>query len=357
MMAALLTGPVAITVSEVPTPQAGEDELLLRVDACGICGTDVRTYRNGDPRAPYPWLLGHEVVGTVVQVGRGAASRVAVKEGDRVFVASILSCGTCRWCRAGRHNLCTLHHLLGFAPYPGAYAEYMVVPEIALKNVFPLPPGSAPEACTQADPFSNVINGQEILEVNLGDAVVVIGAGPIGCMHAHVARLRGAARVLMFDVAAERLALSRQAVPDPGVTFHHASGDAAVETVLDATGGEGAQRVVVACSSHEAQQDALRMAGKQARVLYFGGLPKHRPTIEFDSNILHYGEVTVCGSYGATLPQMQTALEMISSGRVAMDRIVTHRLPLSHAGEAFRLLDQGQALKAVVVPDQGFQVT
>ena len=357
MKAALLTGPLAITVSEIPQPQAGEHEVLLRVDACGICGTDVRTYRNGDPRAPYPWLMGHEVVGTVVQIGREAADSVTVKEGDQVFVASILSCGSCRWCRAGRHNLCTLHHLLGFAPFPGAYAEYMVVPEIALKNVFPLPRGGAPEICTQADPFSNVINGQEILGVSLGDVVVVIGAGPIGCMHAHVARLRGASRVLMFDVAAERLVLSQQAVPDPGVSFHHASGDAAVEAVLDATGNEGAQRVVVACSSHEAQQTALRMAGKQARVLYFGGLPKSRPTIQFDSNILHYREVTVCGSYGATLPQMQTALEMIASGRVAMERIVTHRLPLSRADEGFRLLDQGQALKAVIVPDGGARGT
>lgn len=352
MNAAYLTAPRSIEVRETAAPEPPRDGLLLEVEACGICGTDLRTWRHGDLRAPCPWALGHEVVGIVRQVGDAATGIDNVKEGDRVFVASILACGECAWCRAGKHNMCGSQELLGYRPHPGAYAGYVAAPRAALRGVFPVPPGTAPHLATQADPLSNVINGQEILDVQLGDVVVVIGSGPIGCMHAHLALLRGASRVVMFDVADNRLRLARTVFPEGTVSFHNASGDAAVDVVMDATAGCGAERVIVACSSHDAQQDALRMAGRQATVLYFGGLPKSRPTIEFDSNILHYREVRVAGSYGANLRQMGAALAMIASGRIPMDRIVTHRFPLSHTAEAFGVLDAGAALKAVVVPDQ-----
>lgn len=351
MRAGVLSEVGRVEVREVPDPSPGEGELLLRVVACGICGTDVRTFANGDPRAPVPWILGHEVVGTVERVGSRAADEVEVAEGDLVFVASILSCGRCEWCRAGKHNLCELHQLLGYDPFPGAYAEYFAVPRIGLRNVFRVPEGLAPEVVTIADPLSNTINGQEILDAGLGDVVVVIGAGPIGCMHAAIARARGAARVLLFDVSEGRVELAEKVLGNDRVECAAATGAEMVSAVEKATGGRGADRIVVACSSGEAQQDALRMTAKEARVVYFGGLPKHRPTIEFDSNVLHYREVQVAGAYGASLRQMDEALRMLATEEVPGDRLVTHRIPLSEIGSAFDALRSGEALKAVIFPD------
>jgi L-iditol 2-dehydrogenase len=350
MRAGVLTDVGTIEVREVPDAEAGEDQLLLRVVACGICGTDVRTFSHGDPRAPVPWILGHEVVGVVEEVGSRAADEVDVAQGDLVFVASILSCGRCEWCRAGKSNLCELHELLGYDPHPGAYAERFVVPRIALRGVFRVPEGLAPEVATIADPLSNTINGQEILGAGLGDTVVVIGAGPIGCMHAAIARSRGAAQVLVFDVSEDRAELARKVLGNDRVETAAATGDAMVDAVMEATGGRGAERIVVACSSHEAQQDALRMTAKEAKVVYFGGLPKHRPTIEFDSNVLHYREVQVAGAYGANLRQMDDALRMLADEQIPGDRLVTHKVPLEEIGSAFQALVSGEALKAVILP-------
>jgi L-iditol 2-dehydrogenase len=350
MRAGVLTDVGRIEVREVPDPVPGDDEILLDVVACGICGTDVRTFVNGDPRAPVPWILGHEITGRVASLGPRAADEVNATEGDLVFVASILSCGRCEWCRAGAHNLCELHHLLGFDPYPGAYAERFVVPRLGLKNVFRLPDGLGPEVATIADPLSNTINGQEILGAGLGHTVVLIGAGPIGCMHAALARSRGAERVLVFDVADERIELARKVLGDDRVEYF--SGNDMVGAVERATDGRGADRVVVACSSGDAQEDALKMTAKQAKVVYFGGLPKHKPTISFDSNVLHYGEVQVAGAYGANLRQMHEALRMLAAEQIPGERLLTHRVPLDDIGEVFETLRRGEALKAVVMPGQ-----
>ncbi len=185
---------------------------LLRVEACGICGTDARTFFNGDPKAPSPWQLGHEPVGVLEQVGPKADLPPGVAEGDRVFLGSILTCGECRWCAEGFQNLCEHHLLYGYDPYPGAYAELAAVPPIATKNLIPLPPELPSDLATVADPFACALNGIEQLDVRLGDTVVIIGTGPIGCWQAVMARDRGASRVYLTDVSGDRLKVALDAV-------------------------------------------------------------------------------------------------------------------------------------------------
>ncbi|TMK48880.1 MAG: alcohol dehydrogenase, partial [Actinobacteria bacterium] len=208
MRAAFMTGVNAVEVRETDEPKLDPAGAVLNVEACGICGTDARTFFNGDPGAPAPWVLGHEPVGTLEDVGPDADLPPGISKGDRVFLGSILTCGECRWCVDGFQNLCEHHLLYGYDPFPGAYSERAAVPPIAMKNLIKLPPELPSDLATVADPFACALNGIEALDIRLGDTVVIVGSGPIGCWQAVMARDRGASRVYLTDVSAERLEIA-----------------------------------------------------------------------------------------------------------------------------------------------------
>jgi len=210
--AAFMTGVGTVEVRDAGEPALDPRGALLRVEACGVCGTDARTFFNGDPGAPAPWILGHEPVGVLERVGPDAELPPGVKEGARVFLGSILTCGTCAQCTEGFQNLCEHHLLYGYDPFPGAYAELAAVPPIATGNLIPLPHDLPSDLATVVDPFACALNGVEVLDVRLGDSVVVLGAGPIGCWQAVMARDRGAGRVFLCDVNRRRLDVALGAV-------------------------------------------------------------------------------------------------------------------------------------------------
>ena len=337
-----------VKIEDVAEPSLHPAGAVLRVEACGVCGTDARTFFNGDPRAPAPWLLGHEPVGVLVEVGPEADLPPGVTKGGRVFLGSILTCGECRWCLEGFQNLCERHELYGYAPYPGAYAELAPVPPISTKNLIPLPDDLPSDLATVADPFACALNGIEVADIRLGDTVVILGAGPIGCWQTLLARDRGAARVYLTDVSRDRLDLALEAV-GRFVDDAWMAGDGA-DPVLSRTGGAGAERVIVAAPSKQAQQDALEMAAKRARVVYFAGLPKHDSVSPLDMNQLHYKELAVLGAYGATHRQYRVTMGYLSRRREDLAPIVTHRFPLDRIAEAFATIRSGSGLKMVIVP-------
>ena len=356
MRAAFMTGRGEVEVREAEEPTADQRGAVLRVEACGICGTDARTFFNGDPRAPAPWVLGHEPVGILEQVGPEAALPPGVKQGDRVFLGSILTCGQCRQCIDGYQNLCEHHLLYGYDPFPGAYAELAAVPPIAVKNLIPLPHDLAPDLATVVDPFACALNGIEVLDVGLGDTVVILGAGPIGCWQAVMARDRGAGRVFLCDVNRQRLDGALRAVGAlvddawaVGADTGSGPGDGVAE-VLSRTGGAGAERVSVAAPSKQAQQAALEMAAKRARVVYFAGLPKHDPVSPLDMNQLHYKELAVLGAYGATHRQYRITMDYLNRRRDELAAVVTHRFPLERISDAFETIRSGEGLKMVILP-------
>ncbi|HWD42455.1 MAG TPA: alcohol dehydrogenase catalytic domain-containing protein [Actinomycetota bacterium] len=350
MRAAFMTGLNQVEVRQAEEPALDPAGAVLRVEACGICGTDARTFFNGDPRAAAPWILGHEPVGTLERVGADAVLPPGVEPGGRVFLGSILTCGQCRQCIDGRQNLCEHHLLYGYDPFPGAYAELAAVPPIAVKNLIPLPPDLPSELATVVDPFACALNGIEVLEVGLGDTVLILGAGPIGCWQAVMARDRGAGRVFLSDVSGSRLDLALAAVGGFVDDAWVAGEDNGLSALQERTGGAGAERISVAAPSKQAQQAALEMAAKRARVVYFAGLPKHDPVSPLDMNQLHYKELAILGAYGATTRQYRITMEYLNRRRKELAPVVTHQFPLERIGEAFETIRSGAGLKMVVVP-------
>lgn len=345
-----MTAVNAVEVRETEEPKLEPGGALLRVEACGICGTDARTFFNGDPRAPVPWVLGHEPVGILEEVSPEAALPSGVTRGSRVFLGSILTCGDCRWCVDGYQNVCEHHLLYGYDPFPGAYAEIAAVPPIGTKNLIPLPPDLPSDLATVADPFACALNGVEVLDVGLGDTVVILGAGPIGCWQAVMCRDRGAGRVYLSDVSADRLGIALGVVGRFVDDAWVAGEDNGVEEVMARTGGRGAERISVAAPAKPAQQAALEMAAKRARVVYFAGLPKHDPVSPLDMNQLHYKELAILGAYGATHRQYRITMGYLDRRKDDLAGVVTHRFPLERIAEAFETIRSGAGLKMVIQP-------
>ena len=352
MRAAIWDGPGAMSVGTVPDAVCPEDGVLLRVTACGICGTDVRTFFNGDRRITPPWVLGHEISGELIEIGPRAAEELAqmgLGVGEHVHCISTLWCGRCRLCRSGNEHLCEHAGLMGF-DYQGAYADLVAIPQVALKNLFRIPAGLSDAHATFADPLSDAICGHKDIAVGLDDTVAVVGAGPVGTAHAAIARLEGAGQVLLLETAAARLDLARAILGDKRMRYIDTSDTAGIAAVRGVTDDIGADVVIVACSSDTAQEEAMEMAAPRGRVLFFGGLPKGTTHIRFPSNVLHYREVQVHGSYASRHRDQVHALDMLADDIGGLRSVVSDVVDLDSAPAAFARIRAGEVLKVVVQP-------
>ena len=346
MQAAVYRGKEAIVIEEVATPTIGAGELLVEVEACTVCGVDLRTFRHGDAKITPPRILGHEFCGRVVE---SAAPDANVKVGDRVVMYIVIACGRCKYCQDGRANLCIQRTTMSYH-HDGAFARYVRIPAaaVAARQVYRVPDHVLPEHAALSEPLGCVLNAHARLNIGFRDTVAVIGAGPIGIMHAVAARLRGAKQVIMVETSAERLELAKRfpidaTVRSDGTTSH-------IDEVRRLTDGEGPSVVIVACGVGQAQADALEMAGKAARVEFFGGLPKSKPMATLNTNHIHYKELTISGSYSEKRSDFESAMGIVFSGRFPSADLVTTKLPLSRICEAFPLMEQGSALKVSIAP-------
>jgi L-iditol 2-dehydrogenase len=334
-----------LRVEDALVPAAGPGELLVKVVACSVCGTDVKIFYHGHRLLEPPRVIGHEIAGVVVAAGDGV---VGWSVGDRVQLIAAVPCGECRPCKAGLGNICDNLRSIGYH-FDGGYAEYVVVPEIALRagGVNRVPASLTLEAAALTEPLACVLNGQELARVGAGDDVVVIGAGPIGCMHVRLARARGAARVTLVELSQERLELAATRV-QPDVVVK--GGPEAVAAVQRETDGRGADVVIVAAASRIAQAQAVDMAAKRGRVSLFGSLPEDDRHLPLDSNAVHYRELQVVGAANSTPAQNTAALELIADGRVRVDDLITATLPLESVHEAIDAMRRGSGLKSVIAP-------
>ncbi len=346
MKAATYHGKADLRVENIADPSLTEGEILLAIEACSVCGTDLRTYRNGDKKITPPRVLGHEFCGKVIESRNPSAN---VQVGDRVVMYIVLSCGECKYCRAGRENLCISRTTMSYH-YDGAFAPYVKVPARAVRrgSLFKVTTDQSSQQMSLAEPLGCVTNAHTHLGIGLQDRVAVIGAGPIGAMHAVLARLQGAQSVHLFDINQKRLDMMTRFDID-GTILSDQEGSHLAQA-LELTAGEGFDVVIVAVSSAFAQADALEIAGKGARVEFFGGLPKSNPTALLNTNHLHYKELMVSGSYSEKISDFRTAYHLIQSGRFPADRFITHELPLERIHESFTMMESGEALKVCINP-------
>ena len=334
MRVAVYHGRGRIALEERPDPVAGPGELVVRVRACGLCGSDLMGWYQ-DPRAPV--VLGHEPAGEVVEAGEGAP----FSAGARVFVHHHVPCMTCALCRAGRHTLCERFRATRIDP--GGLAEMIRVPaENAALDVLALPDALPDWAATLVEPLGCVIHGQRMAGVGPGSRVAVVGAGAMGLLEIGAARAAGAAAVAAVEPREDRRAAALAA----GAVAAFPLPDAAA--VADALGGP-AHQVFVCTSSADAIASALPLAGPAGVVQLFAP-PRPGTPVPLDLGATFFREVTIQSTYSAGPLDTRDALAQLASGAIDPGPLVSHRLPLAEVEEAFRLARSGEATKVVVEP-------
>lgn len=346
MKAIVYHAPQDIRVEDLADPRCGEDELLVKVDACAVCGTDLKTFNHGNPRITPPLTMGHEFTGIVAEAG--PRSKGEFKPGERIVMATSISCGQCFYCRKGWTNLCVSLAPMGFT-YPGGMAEQVVIPGQALKNghVVRTPQDMPAQHAALAEPVSCAVNSIGQCEMEAGATVLVLGAGPLGLMNACVARALGAGKIILSEISSPRLAQAQGFGIDVLINPHE---EDLADRVKAETDGLGADIAIVAAPAAQPQEQAVHLVRKRGTVVLFASLPKENSLLQMDSRAIHYGELRVIGTSDSTAKHVEKAIELLASGGVPAEKLATHRLPLSEIHQAFALMRSGNALRVVVQP-------
>lgn len=340
MKAIRLYGPRDLRLEEVPLPEITSQQVLIRIEVCGICPSDVRWYAGTRPlpqRVRLPRIPGHEWVGEIVEVG---AEVTEYQVGDRVAAYGQVVCGMCENCKRGIFNFCLDRRWAiegGFSQYGRASAQ----------GLLPIPQELGYEEASLTEPLSCCINGIWRSNIRLGDDVVVVGAGPIGLLHIQLARLHGA-RVIATDLIPERLEVAKEVGAHEVVS---AVGGDVIEQVRELTGGRGADAVIVATGARAAMEQGLQMAGLHGNVnLFAGSYPP--PQLPLDPNLIHYKELTLTGSHHFTPFTFQRALKLLQYGLIQVKPLISHRLRLEQTAEGFDIVAGQKGLKVVVFPQR-----
>ena len=343
MKAAIFEGIENIVVREVPIPVCQEDGILIKVESCGICGGDIRNYHNGLRAGVERQIMGHEIGGIVEEVGSKISK---FKIGDRVAIAPDVSCGECYYCRRGLVNLCVDHRMLG-THWPGGFAQYVYLPSEVLQRGFVelIPASMSYDEAAIGEPASSVIACQEYNNVGLGDVVVIIGDGPIGCLHIEIAKARGASKTII--VGKKKLYLAEQFKPDFMISSINQN---PVDEVLKITDGLGADVVICANPVTDTQQQAVEMVRKRGKVILFGGAPKSKPMTNLNSNTIHYNEITVVGAFSYPAIGLEQSVRFIHEGKISAKKYISKLVTLEEIPAGIAFAKEGKGLKVVIKP-------
>jgi len=348
MKAVVCKGAGLLEVMEVPPPKVGEGEVLIRVMAASLCGTDLRILEFGHRKIPEGTarILGHEFSGVVEGIGPGVEGFWV---GERVAVAPNIGCGACEECVQGKANLCSQYKALGIS-LEGAFAEWVCIPARAVLqgNIVRLPEAISFEEAALIEPLSCVLHGLEACQIRYGDVLLIFGAGPIGLMHLMLGQISGTRKVIVADVVAGRLSLATKL--GAAVVLNSRASDFK-ERVLSETDGKGADVIVTACPIPEVQERALEMAAVEGRINFFAGLPQGQDTIQCKSNLIHYKNLKVTGVTGGSNIQFRRALSLGASKRIDLHRLISHTFEIGQAKEAFAVAQRGEGLKVIIQPN------
>ena len=331
-----------VRVEEIPAPQIGPGELLVRVEACGICGSDVMEWYRRDR---VPLVLGHEIGGQIVAVGDGVER---YKEGDRISAAHHVPCNTCHYCLSGHHTICNTLRQTNFDP--GGFAEYIRMPAINVdRGVFLLPDEVSYEEATFIEPLACVLRGQRLAHIQPGQSVLVIGSGIAGLLHVQLARALGAGCVVATDIADYRLEAARQFGADAAI---HAKEDLP-SCLRYVNQGRLADLVIVCTGAVSAITQALQSVERGGTVLFFAPT-NPGVTIPISINDLFWrNDITLTTTYAASPADYTAALELIRARSVHIGEMITHRLGLAEAGLGFQLVADAQnSIKVIIEPQK-----
>jgi len=342
MKAAMLYGVKDLRVEEAEKPKTEAGEVLVRVKAATTCGTDLKIFQRGyvEKVIKLPTIFGHEWAGEVVEVGEGLEWPT---KGMRVRAGNSAPCLHCTMCQKGKYNLCENMIWLW-----GAYAEYIKVPaRMVLVNMQEIPEHVSFEEAAITEPLACVLHGIEEADVKLGDSVAIIGAGPIGLLHLLTVKKMGVEKAIMIDLVEERLGFAEKLGADETV---NAGKTDVVEIVRKLTRGYGADVVIEAIGLPATWEQAFKLVRKGGTVLEFGGCPPGTE-VKVNAEMLHYGEVTVMGTFHTTPLHFRKALNLIASRAIDVRSLITRKMKLDDIKEAFNILSTSKTeIKIAINP-------
>ncbi len=348
MKAAVIKKPGIIDIEEVTTPKPAEGEVLLKIEACALCGTDQRVL-SGEKKVDVS-IVGHEITGRVAEIGMEVKG---IKVGDRCIVQTVIGCGHCSMCAIHHENLCeNTFKAIGYQ-FNGGFAEYMIMPKIGVDQgcLIPIPEDIPAEVGTLIEPLSCCVNGMKYIPMERMEHVLVFGGGIIGVLNGLVAKARGVPNVTIMDVAGQRLDLHKKL----GLPFDNLidSGKEDPEQwVTKHTRGRGVDAVIVAASVKPLVTLGMKLLAKGGHLSVFAGMPKSDPVDSIDLNLIHYNEFNIHGATSSAQQEYLTARDYIVSGKINGAQLVTHRFPLDkfHDAVATQADPSTGALKVVIIP-------
>jgi L-iditol 2-dehydrogenase len=353
MLAAYLIGENKFSVREVPKPECPRDGLLIKVNACAICGTDLRIVEQSDERMrrwekryiSLPRIIGHEFSGNVAEVGKNVKGFTI---GENVVVAPTVPCMSCSMCAKGSFEMCENLYVVSY-DCDGGFADYCVIGNKIINGQCVLQIGATQglESFALAEPLSCGIHCFHLSPIKEGDTVVVLGSGPLGCFIIELAKIYGAEKTILTGHSQEKLQQAKICNPDVVI---NGSGNTLKQRVLEVTNGHGADLVITACSSPEAQRDALSIVAKQGTINFFSGLSRDNSVVSFDTNLIHYREITIKGSHGSKPEQVKEAIDLIKTQKIQMRKYISHRFHLKDIDKAFEQASGRNRLKILVKP-------
>jgi L-iditol 2-dehydrogenase len=331
-----------IRIEEMPAPEIGPGELLVRVEASGVCGSDVMEWYRIHKA---PLVLGHEIAGEVVEVGEGITS---YKVGDRVSASHHVPCNTCHYCLSGNHTACDTLRTTNFDP--GGFAEFLRLPALNVdRGVYLLPDEVSFEEATFIEPLACVLRAQRRVQVEPGKTVLVLGSGIGGLLHIHLAGRLGATRVIATDIDDARLRAASRFGADLAL---NAKEDIPVR-LREVNEGRLADSIIVCTGAVTALQQAMECVERGGTILFFAPTDKD-VTIPLSINELFWrNDVTLTTSYAGDYADHMTALQLIQAKRVTVNEMITHKLGLAETGEGFKLVAEAHdSIKVIIEPQK-----
>ncbi len=346
MKAAHLKDINLLSVEEIPIHEVGSGDILMKMGATSVCGTDIRIFKNGHFKIPagQKRVLGHELTGEIVELGKNVKG---YSKNMRIAVAPNIGCGVCDECIKGMINVCKDYEAFGIS-MDGGFQEYVLIPEFAVKSgaISIIPDNLSFEEAALAEPLSCVCNCFNRLGTKFSDTVLVIGAGPIGALHVALQRCAGAEKIMVADLSAQRL----EAVKVFGADILINTSEVDLkESVMKHTNNRGADIIITAASVASLQSLSLELAAVNGRINFFGGLPSGKDKVEFNTNLIHYKQLFINATTGSSYTDHRTSMNLIASGRIDVKPLISKRFPVSETAAAFEYAISGQGMKTFVV--------